>query len=74
MKEVHQHFSKTAHEYEDLRITDIEPILFIKKLRTRPVILSHIDRRNTDSTNLAVDDENIKTFFRRCHNSCGKRR
>jgi len=30
MKEVHQHFSKIAHEYEDLRTTDIEPILFIK--------------------------------------------
>ncbi len=30
MKEVYQHFSKIAHEYEDLRTTDIEPILFIK--------------------------------------------
>ena len=34
MKEIHRHFSKIAHEYEDLRTTDIEPILFIKnKLR-----------------------------------------
>jgi len=31
MKEVHQHFSKIAQEYEDLRTTDIEPILYIKK-------------------------------------------
>ena len=30
MKETHHHFSKIAHEYEDLRTTDIEPILFIK--------------------------------------------
>jgi len=26
MKEVHQHFSKIVHEYEDLRTTDTEPI------------------------------------------------
>jgi len=30
MKETYHHFSKIAHEYEDLRTTDIEPILFIK--------------------------------------------
>lgn len=28
---IHHHFSKIAHKYRDLRTTDIEPILFIKK-------------------------------------------
>jgi len=27
---MHHHFSKVAHKYEDLRTTDLEPILFIK--------------------------------------------
>lgn len=31
MKRVHTHFSKIAHKYKDLRTTDLEPILFIKK-------------------------------------------
>jgi ubiquinone/menaquinone biosynthesis C-methylase UbiE len=31
MKRIHHHFSKIAHKYEDLRTTDLEPILFIKK-------------------------------------------
>jgi len=31
MKRVHSHFSKIAHEYKDLRTTDLEPILFVKK-------------------------------------------
>lgn len=30
MKNIHHHFSKIAHEYRDLRTTDLEPILFIK--------------------------------------------
>ncbi|MBW1965477.1 MAG: class I SAM-dependent methyltransferase [Deltaproteobacteria bacterium] len=30
MKEIHHHFSRIAYEYEDLRTTDIEPILLIK--------------------------------------------
>jgi len=28
---IHHHFSRVAHKYEDLRTTDLEPILFIKK-------------------------------------------
>lgn len=31
MKEIHHHFSRIAHKYRDLRTTDLEPILFIKK-------------------------------------------
>lgn len=31
MKHIHHHFSKVAHRYRDLRTTDLEPILFIKK-------------------------------------------
>jgi ubiquinone/menaquinone biosynthesis C-methylase UbiE len=31
MKRIHHHFSRIAHKYEDLRTTDLEPILFIKK-------------------------------------------
>lgn len=31
MEEVHKHFSKIAKKYDNLRITDPEPILFIKK-------------------------------------------
>ncbi|KPK99593.1 MAG: hypothetical protein AMJ91_07265 [candidate division Zixibacteria bacterium SM23_73_3] len=31
MKRVQSHFSKIAHEYKDLRTTDLEPILVIKK-------------------------------------------
>ena len=31
MKNIHRHFSKIAHKYRDLRTTDAEPILFIKK-------------------------------------------
>lgn len=31
MKNIHHHFSKIAHKYRDLRITDLEPVLFIKK-------------------------------------------
>ena len=31
MKRIHHHFSRIAHKYEDLRTTDLDPILFIKK-------------------------------------------
>ena len=31
MKGIHHHFSRIAHKYKVLRITDLEPILFIKK-------------------------------------------
>ena len=31
MNGIHHHFSRVAHEYKDLRTTDLEPILFIKK-------------------------------------------
>lgn len=31
MKGIHHHFSRIAHKYRVLRITDLEPILFIKK-------------------------------------------
>lgn len=31
MKSIHLHFSRIAHKYRDLRTTDLEPILFIKK-------------------------------------------
>lgn len=31
MKRIHPHFSAIAHRYEDLRTTDVEPILFIKE-------------------------------------------
>lgn len=31
METVHHHFSRIAHKYEDIRTTDLEPILFIKK-------------------------------------------
>jgi len=31
MEKIHHHFSRIAHKYEDLRTTDLEPILFIKK-------------------------------------------
>lgn len=31
MKNIHRHFSRIAHRYRDLRTTDLEPILFIKK-------------------------------------------
>lgn len=31
MKNIHHHFSKIAHRYRELRTTDIEPILSIKK-------------------------------------------
>jgi ubiquinone/menaquinone biosynthesis C-methylase UbiE len=31
MERIHTHFSRVAHEYKDLRTTDLEPILFIKK-------------------------------------------
>lgn len=31
MERIHHHFSKIAHKYEELRTTDLEPILFIKK-------------------------------------------
>ena len=38
MKRIRSHFSKIAHIYDDLRTTDLEPILFIKKK------LEHLDR------------------------------
>ena len=31
MEKMHYHFSKIAHRYRELRITDVEPVLFIKK-------------------------------------------
>ena len=31
MERIHHHFSRIAHKYEDLRTTDLEPILCIKK-------------------------------------------
>ena len=31
MEKIHHHFSRIAHKYEDLRTTDLEPILFIKE-------------------------------------------
>ena len=31
MKNIHHHFSRIAHRYRDLRTTDLEPILYIKK-------------------------------------------
>jgi ubiquinone/menaquinone biosynthesis C-methylase UbiE len=31
MKRIHPHFSRIARRYKDLRTTDVEPILFIKK-------------------------------------------
>ena len=31
MKNIHHHFSKIAHQYRNLRTTDLEPILFVKK-------------------------------------------
>ncbi|MDH5203287.1 MAG: class I SAM-dependent methyltransferase [Nitrospirota bacterium] len=31
MKEIHPHFLSFAHRYKDLRTTDVEPILFVKK-------------------------------------------
>jgi ubiquinone/menaquinone biosynthesis C-methylase UbiE len=31
MKNIHSHFSRIAHRYRDLRTSDLEPILFIKK-------------------------------------------
>src|SRR3989338_355858 len=39
MKKIRIHFSKIAHRYRDLRTTDLEPILFIKKkLQKHPKI------------------------------------
>lgn len=38
MKRIRSHFSKIAHIYDDLRTTDLEPILFIKEK------LEHLDR------------------------------
>ncbi|MGB7062754.1 MAG: class I SAM-dependent methyltransferase [Candidatus Zixiibacteriota bacterium] len=38
MKRIRSHFSKIAHIYDDLRTTDLEPILFIRKK------LEHLDR------------------------------
>lgn len=39
MKNIHHHFSKIAHIYRDLRVTDLEPIFCIeKKLRKLPEI------------------------------------
>jgi ubiquinone/menaquinone biosynthesis C-methylase UbiE len=41
MKNINYHFSKIAHKYRDLRITDSEPILFIEKyLRKHPKIVA----------------------------------
>ena len=31
MRKIHHHFSKVAHNYRDLRTTDLAPILFINK-------------------------------------------
>ena len=31
MKNIHYHFSEIAHKYRDLRTTDLEPVIFIKK-------------------------------------------
>lgn len=31
MKNIHHHFSKIAHRYRDLRVTDLEPIIFTEK-------------------------------------------
>ncbi len=31
MESIHHHFSKIAHRYRDLRVTDVEPIIFIKE-------------------------------------------
>lgn len=31
MENIHHHFSEIAHKYRDLRTTDLEPIIFIKK-------------------------------------------
>ncbi|MBI2110241.1 class I SAM-dependent methyltransferase [Candidatus Woesearchaeota archaeon] len=39
MKNIHNHFSKIAYRYRDLRTTDLEPTLFIKKkLQKHPKI------------------------------------
>lgn len=41
MKSIHHHFLKIAHQYRDLRTTDLEPILFIKnKLHKHSKILA----------------------------------
>ena len=39
MKNIHEHFSKIAHKYKDLRTTDIEPVIFIaQQLHNLPTI------------------------------------
>ncbi len=62
MKRIHHHFSRIAHKYEDLRTTDLEPILFIKKK------LQHLTRIEVADVGCGVGRYDIKLF-----NHLGKR-
>ena len=43
MKRIYHHFSRIAHKYEDLRTTDLEPVLFIKKKLQNLTIIEAAD-------------------------------
>jgi len=67
MKKIHHHFSKIAHKYEDLRTTDLEPILFIKKkLRN----LKKIEAADVGCGGGRYDIELIRYLGERLHLTC----
>jgi ubiquinone/menaquinone biosynthesis C-methylase UbiE len=56
MKRIHPHFSRIAHRYKDLRTTDVEPILFIKKK------LENFDKIHAADVGCGVGRYDIKLF------------
>ncbi|UCD84522.1 MAG: class I SAM-dependent methyltransferase [Deltaproteobacteria bacterium] len=56
MKNIHYHFSNIAHQYEYLRTTDLEPILFIRKK------LKNLTKINAADIGCGVGRYDIKLF------------
>ncbi len=56
MKRIHHHFSRIAHKYEDLRTTDLEPVLFIKNK------LQNLNRIEAVDVGCGVGRYDIKLF------------
>ena len=56
MERTHTHFSKIAHRYKDLRTTDLEPILFIKKR------LQHLNKIEAADVGCGVGRYDIELF------------
>ena len=56
MKRIYPHFSRIAHRYKDLRTTDVEPILFIKKK------LQNLDKIQAADVGCGVGRYDVRLF------------